>query len=109
MVLVPIVQKRGHASIRLKDDIAATTSIAARRTAPWDVLLPSERDQAVSAIAGLHRNANFVYKHSSLTNPHRYQCGTMGRPYHHYPNTASPRPPKAKGSIIVRQSSLERS
>ena len=40
-------------------------AIAARRTAPRDVLLPPKCDAAVAAVAALHQDFGFINKHGS--------------------------------------------
>ena len=57
------VQQRIHVRIRLHNDVAAASAIAAARTPTGHVLLAPKRKTAVAAIAGLHANANFIDKH----------------------------------------------
>jgi hypothetical protein len=46
-------------------DICAMSAIAAGRAATWDVLLPTECDASVSAIAGFYVDSSFVNKHGN--------------------------------------------
>jgi hypothetical protein len=48
----------------LHNDIAAAAAIAARRTAPGDILFPPESDATVAAIAGFDQNLCFIDKHT---------------------------------------------
>ena len=47
-------------------DIAAAPAIAAARTAARHVLLAPERKAAVAAIARLHGDSYFIYKHNDV-------------------------------------------
>ena len=63
MMLEPIVDERRHASVGTHDDIATVTPVTAIGTALGNMRLASERHASSAAIATLHVNVNFIYKH----------------------------------------------
>jgi hypothetical protein len=46
-----------------KNDVATTAAVATAGSAPRDKLLPPERKTTVAAVARLHADSNFIYKH----------------------------------------------
>jgi hypothetical protein len=56
-------EKRVFLWIGNQEDAAAVAAIAAARPAPGHKLLAPERDTAMTAVAGLHRDFGFVNEH----------------------------------------------
>jgi hypothetical protein len=49
--------------IRLDDDVAAATAVAAARSAPGNIFLAAKRKTTVTAVAGFHADPNFINEH----------------------------------------------
>src|SRR5277367_4446108 len=67
LAIVAVTQKRVVVGIRFEVNAAAVSAIAAGRSAARDVLLPTEGNAAVAAVAGLDRYFRFVSKHENHT------------------------------------------
>src|SRR5579863_584336 len=65
--VVAVAQQRVVVRIRFEVDVAAVPTLAARRPAARNILLPPERDAAVAAVATLHHDFRFICKHGRLT------------------------------------------
>jgi hypothetical protein len=60
------INKCGNVGICLNYQISAFTAITSVRAALWDILFTPETDTTVSAIAGLYKYLDFIYKYFEL-------------------------------------------
>src|SRR3981081_2091792 len=62
-LLVPIIAQRRELFVDAEDHIAASSSIAAVRTAAWNVRLPPERDHSFAAVTTTYQHRRASKEH----------------------------------------------
>src|SRR3981081_3631424 len=62
-LLVPIIAQRRELFVDAEDHIAASSSIAAVRTAAWNVRLPPERDHSFAAVTTTYTHTRAIEEH----------------------------------------------
>src|SRR5215472_2625097 len=65
--VVAISKQRVVVRIGFQVHVAAMAAVAARWPAARNILLPAERDAAVSAVAALHQDSGLIYEHGCFT------------------------------------------